>query len=289
MSLGLNPKRWTPSKYARLILTGGSAMRMSKKTWIVALLAAGVGAQGGQALATDWSIGAGVGVAPDYEGSDDYEPVPLWNLRAQDLYDPNTFVRILGLKLDSNLLPHDNFRLGLSAEFALERDDVDDNQVDDLGSTDDGLLVGAMVGYDFNSAPDVIVGVELDGRFDPTGDIGGLVTLRGKYQRPLGAENKWILDAGVETTYASDDYMDNYFSISAGDAANSGLSAFEADDGIKDVGFSAGITYRFSDRWSLSGLASYNRLLGDAADSPVTDDAGDENQFFGGALINFRF
>jgi outer membrane protein len=43
------------------------------------------------------------------------------------------------------------------------------------------------------------------------------------------------------------------------------------------------------DRWSVTALASYTRLLDDAADSPIVDDAGDANQFFGGALINYRF
>jgi outer membrane scaffolding protein for murein synthesis (MipA/OmpV family) len=37
---------------------------------------------------------------------------------------------------------------------------------------------------------------------------------------------------------------------------------------------------------SASGaLANYTRLINDAADSPVVDDVGDENQFFAGALV----
>jgi outer membrane scaffolding protein for murein synthesis (MipA/OmpV family) len=36
-------------------------------------------------------------------------------------------------------------------------------------------------------------------------------------------------------------------------------------------------------------LGTYARLLGDAEDSPIVDDVGDANQFFGGALINYRF
>ncbi len=240
-------------------------------------------------LAIEWTLGAGVGVAPDYEGSDDYEAVPLWNVRAQDLYDPNTFVQILGPKLDSNFIPHDNFRLGLSAQYSLERDDVDDNAVDSLGSTDDGILVGAVVGYDFNASPAAVLGVELDGRFDLAGDIGGLVTVRGIYRRPLGSDKKWLVNASVESTYASDDYMENYFGINASQAARSSLNAFNAESDIKDVGVSAGITYSITERWSVSGLASYKRLLGDAEDSPVTDVAGDETQVFAGALINIRF
>ncbi len=253
---------------------------------LAAALVAGAPVTG---LAIEWTLGAGVGVAPDYEGSDDYEAVPLWNVRAQDLYDPNTFVQILGPKLDSNFIPHDNFRLGLSAQYSLERDDVDDNAVDSLGSTDDGILVGAVVGYDFNASPAAVLGVELDGRFDLAGDIGGLVTARGVFRSSMGSSGKWLVNGSVESTYASGDYMENYFGISVSQAAGSSLNAFDADGGIKDVGLGAGITYRVTDRWSVSGLATVKRLLGDAKDSPVTDVAGDKNQAFAGILITNRF
>ena len=112
------------------------------------------------AHAVDWTIGAGAGFAPDYEGSDDYEIVPLWNLRAQDLYHPATYVDITGPRLSSNFVPHDNFRLGLSGQYAFERDDVDDNKVDDLRDTDSGLLLGVVGGYDFDITPDAILGLE---------------------------------------------------------------------------------------------------------------------------------
>ena len=35
--------------------------------------------------------------------------------------------------------------------------------------------------------------------------------------------------------------------------------------------------------------AVYTRLVGDAEDSPVTDDAGDPNQFFGGILVVYKW
>ena len=241
------------------------------------------------AHAVDFTIGAGAGVAPDYEGSDDYDAVPLWHLRAQDLYHPSTYVDISGLRFTSNFVPHDNFRLGLSGEYAMKRSNVDDDNVDALGSTDDGVLVGLIGGYDFNITPDAVLGAELDARFDPSGDIGGLVTARVKFRSPVDAAKKWIVNASVESTYATDDYMDNYFGIKASDLGGSNLSAFNADGGIKDVGVGAGITYMFSQHWSVSGLANYKLLVGDAADSPVTDKAGDESQFFAGALVSFKF
>ena len=127
---------------------------------------------------TQITLGAGIGVAPDYEGSDDYQPIPLWNLRVQNLYDPNTFFQLRGLGFSSNLLPHPNFRLGITGQYSGERDDVDDDSVDDLGSTDDGFLLGVVAGYDFDVSPDTVVGIEVDARYDVAGDIGGLITAK---------------------------------------------------------------------------------------------------------------
>ncbi len=67
------------------------------------------------------------------------------------------------------------------------------------------------------------------------------------------------------------------------------LSTFNADEGFKDVALDASLTYRFVGNWSATGTLKYTRLLGDAADSPLTDDNGDANQLFGGLLINYTF
>jgi outer membrane protein len=239
------------------------------------------------ANAVEWTVGLGGGVAPDYEGSDEYELVPLWNIRANDLYDPNTYVQVLGPKLNSNFLPHNNLRLGLSGQYVAERDDVDNDQVDRLSSTDDGFMLGALLGYDFKLSGNRVWGFEFDPRWDVSDDIGGLFTLRTHYIAPFGGS--WRFRGGIESTYASEDYMDEYFSISAADSAASGLNTFNADDGFKDVGVNASLTYQFAGNWSATGLVRYTRLLGDAEDSPVTDDAGDENQVFSGLLINYTF
>ena len=55
------------------------------------------------------------------------------------------------------------------------------------------------------------------------------------------------------------------------------------------MSFGGGATYRLFERVSISALAIYTRLINDAADSPVVDDVGDENQFFAGALVNYTF
>jgi outer membrane protein len=256
--------------------------------WNAMIVALGLISLGSNAYAIDWTIGAGVGAAPDYEGSEDYQAVPLWNLRADNLYAPKTYAQILGPTLRSNLLAHENVRIGLSGQYVFKRDDVDNNRVDDLESTDDGVMLGVLLGYDFDLSQDRMVGVEFDARWDVKDDIGGLFTLRAKYQAPFG-QDRWLFVGGLETTYATDDYMEEFFEIDAANSARSGLDQFDADAGFKDVGLNASLTYKFTDAWSLTGSATYKRLLNDAEDSPVTDDEGSANQFLAGLLVNYRF
>lgn len=267
----------------------GDFDRIKFNTWPCAVLTAiGLVTLSSEAFATDWTIGAGVGVAPDYEGSEDYEPVPLWNLMARDLYGPNTYVQLVGPKLNSNFLANENFRLGLSGQYVFERDSVDNDRVDDLKDTDDGVLLGALIGYDLELSGNRVLGIEFDPRWDIQDDIGGLFTMRLKYAAPFGG-GAWMFRGGVESTYASEDYMEEYFSIGSRDAARSGLDRFDADDGIKDFGLNVAVTYKFTDSWSTTGSANYKRLLGDAEDSPVTDDEGSANQFFAGLRIDYSF
>jgi outer membrane scaffolding protein for murein synthesis (MipA/OmpV family) len=55
------------------------------------------------AQAADVSVGGGIGFAPDYEGSDYYEavPVPYFDVN----YNHGMFVKLLGLNLRANLIP----------------------------------------------------------------------------------------------------------------------------------------------------------------------------------------
>jgi outer membrane protein len=237
---------------------------------------------------TTYTVGAGVGMAPDYEGSNHYEIVPLWNLRVSNLYDPSTFVQLLGPRLRSNFVPDPHWRLGLDGQFIKKRDHhVHDSKVSNLESVDPSVMLGVIGGYDFLADPRESLALEVEARQDIANGNGALVTMRGVYGTPLS--ESWRVDTTIEGTWASDDYMSAYFGIDSADAARSGLDQYNADAGFKDVAFGGALTYRISDSWSLSGLASYTRLVGDAADSPVVKDRGDENQFFGGALVNYQF
>jgi outer membrane protein len=239
------------------------------------------------AAAVDLTLGLGAGSAPDYEGSDNRAFVPLWNVRLGNLYDPETFVQVTGPELRSNFLPHPHLRLGLAGRYIADYDNVDDNRVQDLKGTDAAAMLGPTFGYDFLPGAETDAALELDVTYDVAHGNGALVTPRGRV--------KWMPAAALSaelrlsTSWASDDYMGNFFSINDSDAASSGLDAYSADEGFKDVTLGGSLTYRFAGNWSATGIASLGRMLGDAADSPVVDDRGSENQFAVGALVNYRF
>jgi MipA family protein len=233
------------------------------------------------------TLGAGLGVAPDYEGSDSYEPVPLWNLSVGNLYHPKTYVQVLGPRLRSNFIPDDHWRLGVAGQFIRKRDDVHNDRVDDLESVDASVMLGLAGGYDFLPEPQRDLVLEVEARQDVANDNGFLATIRGVYGASLTPS--WRIVGAVGATWADDDYMKSYFAIDAANAAASGLDQHKTDEGFKDVNFGGAITYRFLENWSVAAVGTYARLLNDAADSPIVDDVGDKNQFFGGTLINYHF
>lgn len=73
----------------------------------------------------------------------------------------------------------------------------------------------------------------------------------------------------LSTSYASSQYMDAFFDVSAADSIASGLAPFSASAGFKDVGITGVIRYAFTDNWSASFIGNYTRLVDDAADSSI--------------------
>lgn len=83
---------------------------------------------------------------------------------------------------------------------------------------------------------------------------------------------KIIMSGSIGTMWADEDHMSNRFGVSAGQSAASGYSQHDTESGIKSVGFSVGATYLLTDRWNANLTFRGDRLLSDAADSPVVKD-----------------
>ena len=233
------------------------------------------------AQAADVSIGGGIGIAPDYEGSEDYEavPVPFANVT----WSNGMFFNLLGLKAKANLIPSNFWRLGPIYNYRSKRSDVDNNAVDAMNSVSDANELGLFAGFDYQNW---FVSLEF------LADVGNAhegwySTLKGGYKWPISSS--WSLSIGAHTTYADEDYMETYFGVDANNVGASGLSFYDPDGGFKDVGLDLGANYIITNTWSARALGSYSLLVGDADDdSPVVNE-GDEGQFFGALMVVYTF
>jgi len=230
---------------------------------------------------TKVALGLGVGAAPDYEGSDDYQAVPIPYVNV--IWSNHMSINLLGNKAKVNLIPSPIWKGGLIGEYIPERDDVDNDRVDRMETVDTAVMLGGFFGFQYENWS-----ASIEAMSDVAdGNDGSIIRLNGGYNIPI--DQTWNLSLGVFSTWADDDYMEAYFGIDAADSARSGLSTFDADSGIKDVGLNLAATFKPWEQWGFMGLASYKRLLDDAEDSPVVDDEGDENQFSVGVLVFYRF
>ncbi len=218
-------------------------------------------------------LGGGGAVAPAYEGADDY------------LLSPWPIVRLHYLRLPVFGAfgggPETGFSIGPSFRFVRERDDGDHSELKGLDDVDAAFELGATVGYRY-------------------GMWRGFGTLRHGFGGHHGLIGEVGADAIVEPTpklsvsfgprlhFADSDYLDAYLGVGAAEAAASGLSEFDPGGGLKGVGMEAEARYALTPRWSVVGSGGYERLVGDAADSPIVD-VGSENQFTAGLGLTYRF
>jgi outer membrane scaffolding protein for murein synthesis (MipA/OmpV family) len=236
------------------------------------------------AQAADYSLGGGVGFAPDYEGSSDYEIVPVPYAYAG--FANGMYFSLEGLTAKANLLPSSWvswLQLGPVYNYRAERDNVDNDAVDDMVKVSDANEMGAFVGLDINNWY-----VTLEALTDMgNAHDGWYATLSGGYNWTIS--NAWSLKVGAFTTYADEDYMETYFGVDANNVGTSGFAFYDPDGGMKDVGLDLGLGYKINNNWSTQAVGKYTMLIGDADDdSPVVDE-GDESQFFGALLVVYSF
>lgn len=238
--------------------------------------------------ATEARVVVGGALVPDYFGSDDSD----WRPYAEaDLIYGNYYAKLRGSRLRANVIDDPNWHAGPFLAYRRDRNDVEDRRIEVMDGIDPAFEVGGFLEYEHSFRPDdprYAERVRLTVRQDAADAHGGwLATLRGTIQRPI--LRPLIAAASVGVTWASEDYMNTYFGVSSPDSARSGLAEYEAGAGVRDVNVALALNQFLSRTWSVTGRVAYTRLLGDAADSPVVDDAGTPNQVVVTLGVGYRF
>jgi len=220
------------------------------------------------------NIGVAAGFSPDYEGSNEYGFGFGPNISAS--WRDTIFYK--GKSLGANLIQKKNLKAGLIVAKASGRDEDDNDKLEGLGDVDSGIEVGGFVSY---KTKPLRFKAEARQEVD-SGHEGALVELSVGSDLPFV---KPLVYVELGTTWASDDYMENFFAIDSQQSSNSGLQRYNADAGFKDVNISISVGYPITNRWRIGATAEYKRLLGDAADSPIVDD---KNQFVAGLGLSYH-
>lgn len=233
------------------------------------------------------TVGGFAGFAPAYEGSDEYRFVgyPLIIPKYYgDNYDSLAAPRVTFKGIDDVRITALRFGMidaGPVVGYSFGRDQDDAERLAGLGDIDGGLNVGGFVAL--RVAPFYV-----DAAFvtQVTGDTdtGHTIRLGAGWEDKLS--ERLTGRAYVSTAYASNEYMDAYFSVTPGQSASSGLAAYDADAGFKNVRLDVGADYALTDRWTVTSRLGYSHLLGDAADTPIT---ATRHQFSGGVGLTYTF
>ncbi len=101
--------------------------------------------------------------------------------------------------------------------------------------------------------------------------------------------DQWLVSIGPRMTVGDRRHQDVYFGVDPEDAIVTGLDPYEADAGIQSVGAAGSFLYQLNPRWGIMSFAKYDRLVGDAARSPIVRELGSRNQLSGGLALSYTF
>ncbi|HEX7387561.1 MAG TPA: MipA/OmpV family protein [Castellaniella sp.] len=225
------------------------------------------------------ALGVGMAVQPNYEGARDYraKPFPIINAESGPFFAQtgegfyNSTDNGLGLKLINT--PSFTFGVGASIMWGYDQDDVPPG----IGGVPDALGANAFMSTNLS---DYVL--RLSATQAVTHQDRGLL-LNAKVSYPYAATSALTLTPSISTSWGNQKYMSSYFGISPQAGASSGLGAYAPSSGIKDVSVGVSAKYAVTDRFSLTGSIGADRVLGQAADSPLVEQKTQMRSTIGGS------
>ena len=233
-------------------------------------------------------IGAGVGVVPDYRGSDDYTfgyaPLFRYTLPGQQRY-----IQLIANELAFNFLDSKMVKLGPLVNYHFGRDnDIDDPVVSQMKEIDDTIEVGAF--------GDLVWALSNDQRhrfaigakyYQDVGDEsdGWRANVNARYWLPVAKPVD--LNFSIGGYYQDDNYADHYFGVNRDNVGDSGLPLFAAGGGMNEYYMLVGGLLYLSENWIVSAGIRGSVIAGDPADSPIVEEHGESTQWMGGIGIGY--
>ncbi len=252
------------------------------------LLASGpvLAADPGEQPSDDWTVtlGASAILAPRFPGAKGYDsiPIPTFDIRrfgtpeVRSAPDDNPSLALLNIS---------GFEIGPVAGFRDGRSTSDTKALAGIHTIDWDVDAGIFLQY---------WAVQDTWRFrtefrQAVSNGSGLVIDVGSdwFYQPFDG---WTISAGPRASFGDGAYMKSYFGVTSGDAARNGrLSSFDTSGGLKSVGLTVSVSHKIDPDWSIHVYDRFDRMVGDAADSPIIARIGDANQNIVGITLKKSF
>lgn len=232
----------------------------------------------------NWTVMVGIGgqYMPDFVGSKNgkFMPIPIFSIRRAGSIDqfrgPRDSASIA-------LLDVGNFRAGPAFKYVAARKADKYAELTGLGDVKAAYELGGFVEY----YPVDWLRLRGELRHGIGGHTGAVADVSADVIVPL--IQRLTISAGPRFTWKSSKATAPYFGVDAAQALASGLPMYDAKSGAHSVGFGSQISYRINPQWEVHAYVEYEKLLGDAADSPLVKLRGSSNQTTVGLGASYSF
>lgn len=220
--------------------------------------------------------------APSYPGSDKVTGMffPSLNYRKSD--EPARFLAPDdGASI--SIIEDPSFRFGPVFRFQSARNRRDDRDLTGIRNRQYDVESGLFLEY----WPLTFIRARAEIRHGFRDDSGFTGNLAVDFIHQMGP---WTASIGPRLALSDTRQQNRYFGISTTDAFfNTRVFPFRAEGGLTSAGGLAAVTYRWSETWATTGFVAYDRLVGDAAKSPITRRIGSEDQYTFGLRLSYSF
>jgi outer membrane protein len=227
-------------------------------------------------------IGAEGQYTPDFEGANHslFSPVPIFSIRRAGSVDQFRSPRD---SASIALIDFGDLRAGPAAKFVSSRKADNYAALNGLGDVKTAFEFGGFIEY----FPVDWFRVRNETRQGFGGHQGVVSDFSADFIVPV--TQAITFSAGPRFTWESTKAVSPYFSIDQVQAMASGLPTFNAQGGAHAVGAGAQVKYRIDPQWEVHSYVEYDRLLGDAAKSPLVTARGSVNQTTVGIGASYSF
>jgi outer membrane protein len=231
-----------------------------------------------------WTVMVGVGgeYKPDFEGANRsmLSPVPIFAIHRAGSAEPFRGPRD-GASIA--LIDFGDLRAGPVGKFVASRKANNYTELNGLGDVSAAVELGGFLEY----FPVDWFRTRVETRQGFGGHHGVVADFSADAIVPI--IQGVTFSAGPRFTWESTKATAPYFGIDAAQAMATGLPVFNARGGAHSAGAGAQLSYRFNPQWEVHSYVEYERLLGDAAASPLVTLRGSPNQTTVGMGASYSF